>query len=134
MRTYSRDDWFRAKDAWTTFHGPLWDAARKAASSWTIWPPSEQGQDWRDAPHPSQRIIVWFALESRPGQTLDLIRRSSSWSGVVDRIIAAEHSIRRDIDFDEEAAELERRYQRQQYRTDIQSVGELIAKIQDSVA
>lgn len=133
-RTYSRDDWFRAKQAWTTFAHPLWTEARRAAQAWTIFPPSEEGQDWRDAPHPSQRVIVWFALESRPAQTLDFIRRSSSWSGVIDRIIASEHEIRRGIDWDEETAELERRHERTQYREAMKAVGELLASWRDSVA
>lgn len=132
MRTYSREDWFRAKGAWTSFTGPLWERARQACSTWTIWPPSEQGQDWRDAPHPSQRVIVWFALENRPAETLNIIRRSSSWSGVIDRIISAEGRIRTDVQWAEEDAELERRYQRQQYRGSMEKVGEILAMWKES--
>lgn len=133
-RTYSREDWFRAKNAWTTFTGPRWEQARQAAKEWTIFPPSSEGQDWRDAPHPSQRVIVWFALENRPAETLELIRRARSWSGVIDRIIAAEARIRKDADWDEEAAELERRYQRQQYQRDLMSLAEIVQRISDSAA
>lgn len=131
-RTYSRDDWFRAKDAWTAYPGPLWAKARQAASSWSIFPPSEDGQDWRDAPHPSQRVIVWFALENRPTETLDFIRRASSWSGVIDRIFAAESRIRTDITWDEETADLERRYERANYRGSMQSLGEILTKWRES--
>ena len=133
MRTYSRDDWFRAKAAWDSF-GPRWAEARRASQGWTIWPPSEQGQDWRDAPHPSQRVIVWFALENRPAETLDIIRRASSWSGVIDRIIAGEARIRSDVKWAEEDAELERSYQREQYRGAMQSVAEILATWRDSAA
>lgn len=133
-RTYSRDDWYRAKDAWTTFPGPRWAQARQAASSWTIFPPSEEGQDWRDAPHPSQRVIVWFALENRTGETIAMIQRSSSWSGVIDRIFASEGRIRSAITWDEETAELERRHERQNHRGAMRSIGEIIAQWKDSVA
>ncbi len=131
-RTYSRDDWFRAKDAWAAFPGPLWAKAREAAKGWTIWPPSETGQDWRDAPHPSQRVIVWFAIENRTASTLDIIRRSSSWSGVVDRIFASESRIREDVRWDEEAADLERRYQRDTHRGAMRSLGEILASWRES--
>lgn len=131
-RTYSRDDFLRAKGAWTAFSGPRWAQVRQAASSWTIFPPSETGQDWRDAPHPSQRVIVWFAVENRPGETLEMIRRSSSWSGVIDRIFAAESRIRTDITWDEESAELERRYERANYRGSMRSIGDILTQWKDS--
>lgn len=132
MKTYSRDAFLRAKAEWVTYPGPLWAKAREACREWTIFPPSQEGQDWRDAPHPSQRVIVWFALEQRPRETMDIIRRAHSWSGVIDRIFAAESSIRRDIEWDEEAAELERRHIRGAYRQSMQSIGELLGVIADS--
>ena len=134
MKTYSRDTYLASKSAWNTYPGPVWDAVRRACAEWTLFPPSSEGQDWRDAPHPSQRVIVWFALEQRPRQTLDIIRRARSWSGVIDRIIAAEGVIRRDIEWDEEAAELERRFNRARLHSDLQSIGSILRRIEDSVA
>lgn len=133
MRTYSRDVHDQSLAAWLTFKGPRWAQVRSACQSWTIFPPSSEGQDWRDAPHPSQRVIVWFALENRPAETLDMIRRARNWTGVIDRIFASEGQIRSGIKWAEEEADLERAYQREAYRGSMLSIGELLGRMNDSI-
>lgn len=97
-RTYSREDWFRAKAEWEAF-GPRWGTVRRlAAERGMIFPPSGTIHDDRDAEQPSQRAIVWRALEDNPAGLAKIIGRSRSWNGVVAGIIGLETRLRLDAD------------------------------------
>ena len=100
MRTYSRADWIASQQAWDDGDfGYRWQAIRRiAAERGFIYPPSGTVHDDRDAENPSQRAIVWRALEDNPTELERIVRRSYSWSQVVDSIIGLETRLRQDAD------------------------------------
>jgi len=105
VRTYDRETYQRMREAWADF-GVEWTAARQAcANAGYPFPPSGSRWDDRDDPEPSQRAIVYRALEYRPLHTLDTIRTSRSWSGVVKKILAEEDRLRDDATYRERDAE-----------------------------
>ena len=95
-RTYSRSEWQAADAAWLTFTGSVWMQVRRACSRWTLYPPSSQGGEYRDEPQPSQRTIVWAALDARPQETLQLIWAGPSWRAVVGWILETEDNLMAD--------------------------------------
>lgn len=103
MRTFSAVDWKAAEQAWAEGEfGWQWGTIRRIArESGILYPPSGTRHDDRDAEQPSQRAIVWRALEDNPAELAAIVRRSSSWSGVVDRIIGMEARLRTDADYAE---------------------------------
>lgn len=106
MRTFARSDWLAARAQWETF-GPEWNRLRQlAADRGWIYPPAGTPHDDRDAESPSQRSIVWRALEDNPAELYAIVGRSSSWSGVVDRIIGLEARLREDATYAEKDAAL----------------------------
>lgn len=101
MRTYRREDWLAAREAWEDF-GHEWTTIRQlAVERGMLYPPSGTAHDDRDAEQPSQRAIVYRALRDNPTELRAIIGRARSWSGVVDRIIALEGRLREDADWRE---------------------------------
>ena len=97
-RTYSRDDWFRAKAEWEDFDYH-WNTIRQLArDAGMIFPPSGTKHDDRDAENPSQRAIVYRALIDNPRELHKIIARCRSWNGVVASIIGLETRLRLDAD------------------------------------
>lgn len=134
IRTYSRDDWFRAKAEWQSY-GPRWAVIRReAAERGMIFPPSGTAHDDRNAAEPSQRSIVWRALEEQPTELLRIIRRSRSWSQVVDAIFGLEDRLREDAGLSEQNAAFDKAEERAQYRGRMESIGEIMGRWRDSVA
>lgn len=96
VRTYDRETYLRMQRAWADF-GPEWTSARQlCALAGYPFPPSGSPTDDRDDTEPSQRAIVYRALDFRPLRTLDTIRTSRSWSEVVRKILAEEGRLRED--------------------------------------
>jgi hypothetical protein len=89
--TFSASDWRLAQEAWLAGEfGSEWDEARAAARSrGFIFPPSGSRHDDWDDEHPSQRAIVYRAIEESPRLLLRCVARSRSWSDVV-RMLAGE--------------------------------------------
>jgi hypothetical protein len=100
MRTYSKGDWIAAQQAWDDGEfGYRWQAIRRlAADRGFIYPPSGTIHDDREAENPSQRAIIWRALEDNPTELDRIMRRSYSWGQVVDGIIGLETRLRQDAD------------------------------------
>lgn len=98
MRTYDRDTFLRAKASWESFDYE-WKALRDtAASVGIIFAPEGSKWDDRDAEQPSQRAIVWRAMQDNPKKLDAIIKRSHSWGQVVGGIIGMEASLREDAD------------------------------------
>lgn len=132
MRTYDRETYLRLRDAWRTF-GPEWTAARElCALRGYPFPPNGTALDDRDDPEPSQRAIVWRALEYRPLRTLDVIRTARSWSEVVRRIMAEEDRLREDIGFGERDAAWEKDGQPNHHQS-TRLLGDILAQMRDSL-
>lgn len=90
MRTYSRDTFQAAQRAWVEgrFADPRWARIRRlSAEAGFIFPPAGTAHDDRDDERPSQRAIVWAAMNDTPRELERIIRVSGSWSEVVARII-----------------------------------------------
>jgi hypothetical protein len=106
VRTFSREDWDAASAAWHEgeFDERTWSEVRRAAAKrGMLYPPTGTRHDDIDAPHPSQRAIVYRALDGTPSQLLAVIARSSSWSQVVDdlmRVVSARRDELDDADVD----------------------------------
>ena len=92
MRTYSRDAWLEAMALWDDGeYGYRWGTVRKLAKDrGFIYPPAGTIHDSRDSDNPSQRAIIYHALEDNPGNVEAIVRRSRSWSQVVDGIFGLE--------------------------------------------
>lgn len=93
MRTYIRADLDAARLAWSDF-GPEWRELRTLMADRTIFPPFGSPTDDRDDAEPSQRAIIFRALDFRHASTLALARRSRSWGELIARILAEENGIR----------------------------------------
>lgn len=134
MRTYSRADWLAARDAWDNADfGPRWDTIRSIARhAGFIYPPSGSVHDDREAQSPSQRAVVWRALEDNPTRLEAIVRRSRSWSEVVDGIIGLETRLRLDADDEQRVIDWQNGEQ-PDHREAITSLGSIIGRIRDSV-
>lgn len=99
MRTYSRETFLAAKAAWDDGDfGWQWQPIRRiAAERGFLYPPSGSKHDDREVESPSQRAIVWRALEDNPSQLAKIVGRSRSWSDVVDQVIGLEATLRVDL-------------------------------------
>lgn len=131
MRTYSRDDFLRSREAWSDF-GPEWEWLRKLAiHGGMLFPPSGTRHDDRDAAEPSQRAIVYRALVDQPTELRKIVLRSRSWSQVVDAIFGLEQRLRYDADETQRDAEWERDG-RTTGRESMFSLAQIIQRIEDS--
>lgn len=108
MRTYRREDWLASRELWDDFDNEWRKVRELAAQRGFIYPPSGTRHDDRDDAEPSQRAIVYRALQDNPTELLAIVGRSSSWSGVVDRIIALEARLREDANYRDKDAEYDR--------------------------
>jgi hypothetical protein len=110
MRTFDRDTFDRASALWAEGEfGSEWDEAKRI--SWERgfpFPPTGTQWDSREEGSPSQRAIVYAALDDRPKGTLEIIRRSRSWGEVVSAIFGVEAQLREQAGIDEIDAALER--------------------------
>ncbi len=71
-----------------------WQGIRRiAAARGFIFPPNGTVHDDRDADPPSQRAIVYRALVDNHLAVEVIVRRSSSWGGVVDGVIGLERRL-----------------------------------------
>lgn len=133
MRTYSRADWLASQQAWDDGEfGYRWQAIRRiAADRGFIYPPSGTVHDDREVESPSQRAIVWRALEDNPTETERIVRRSRSWSEVVDGIIGLEARLRVDADDDGKVDDWERE-QLPTHRESVMALSAVIKRIEES--
>jgi hypothetical protein len=103
-RTFNRTDWLASQEAWKSF-GWQWQRIREAAAAkGFIYPPLGTAHDDRDADNPSQRAIVWRALNDNPTALYAIVGRSRSWSDVVDAIFGLEARLREDAGLSEKDA------------------------------
>jgi hypothetical protein len=108
MRTYDRDTFLGAREAWADF-GPEWAEVRRL--SWDRgypYPPAGTKHDDRDDENPSQRAIVYRALEDNPTELRRIVGRCRSWSAVVDQVIGLESRLREDADYADRESDAER--------------------------
>lgn len=132
MRTYSRDDYFRSRREWADY-GSEWQSIRRlAAERGMLFPPSGTKHDDRDAEKPSQRAIVYRALEDNPTELRKIVSRSSSWSQVVDRIMGFEERLRANVRDDERDANFDREGW-PDHRQAVMRLASILQRIEDSL-
>jgi hypothetical protein len=130
VRTFSRAEWDTASAAWHEggFDADTWrDVRRAAADRGMLYPPSGTQHDDIDAPHPSQRAIVYRAIDGTPKLLMRVIARSSTWSQVVDELMRSVNA-RRD-EADEVELDSERRSEAARWAERISAPGVLASFI-----
>lgn len=139
MRTFSRDAFLEAREQWDTGRfGWRWQSIRRiAAERGFIYPPVGSVHDDREVESPSQRAIIYAALEENPTQVETIVRRSHSWFDVVDGIIGMEamlgrEAYERERDIEWERVE-ERPPNRPYRRVGFVPVGDIVEKIGGSL-
>jgi hypothetical protein len=135
MRTFDRASFVKAQELWRTGRfGPEWDAIKAvAANRGYIFPPTGTVHDDRDAEKPSQRAIVWRALQDNPRQLAAIVGRCNSWSEVVDRIIGMEDRIRAEVGLDDRNREWDKKSE-PGHREDVMTLGRILRRLEDSAA
>jgi hypothetical protein len=133
MRTFDRVTFLAARRAWDEGEfGWQWQHIRRiAADRGFIFPPEGTRHDNRDAASPSQRSIVWSAIEENPTELERIVRRSDSWNQVVDGIFGMERRLADDASFSESSAKWERE-QLPTGREATSSIGSILKRIADS--
>lgn len=133
MRTYDRSTFMAARAAWEQGdYGWQWQAIRRiAAERGFIYPPSGTAHDDREAEKPSQRAVVWRALQDNPGRLEAIVRRARSWNEVVERVIGLEASLRTDADYAERDEQWDRR-DNADHRESVRTLGQILQRIEDS--
>jgi hypothetical protein len=98
MRTFDRETYLRSEAEWKSF-GWEWQHLRRiAADQGFILPPNGTAHDDRDAENPSQRAIIYRAMQDNPKGLEAIVRRSRSWSEVVHGIIGLEARLAAEAD------------------------------------
>jgi hypothetical protein len=134
MRTYDRETYVKAQQAWADIRLVGWERIREAAAkSGMLFPPKGTRWDsWND-PQPSQVAKVEQARQENEPELLRIIRRSRSWNQVVGAVMAFEdHTrelawIRTEDDEYEAMAEKRRRY------GDPMALGHIIVRVAESM-
>ncbi len=94
MKTYSRTTFDQAKASWEGFDWHWQGIRRLAAERGFAFAPTGTAQDDPEAESPSQRSILWQALDQNPGALVAVIGRSRSWSQVIAGITAHRAGLR----------------------------------------
>lgn len=133
MRTFDRETWLRAQREWDDGDfSYVWAEPRRIATNrGFILPPRGTRHDDRDADPPSQRAIIYRALEDNRTRVLAIIRQSRSWGDVVDRIIGMEARLAEEAD-DEMRDDAWRRKDEQGPRESTLTIKHILDRIGDS--
>lgn len=133
MRTFDRATFVKAQALWREGEfGPRWDAIRAiAASRGFIFPPSGTVHDDREAESPSQRAIIYAALEENPRQLKAIVGKCGSWSEVVDRIFGMEARLAAEVGLDERNRAWDRKSEPGP-REDAMTLAAILQRIDDS--
>lgn len=133
MRTFDRETFLAARQAWDEGEfGWQWRHFRElAAERGFIFPPAGTRHDDREGESPSQRAIVWAAIEENPTELERIIRRCWSWHQVVDQIIGMEARLAEDAGLSDGDAKWERE-QRPSSREAATTLKAILERIGDS--
>jgi hypothetical protein len=133
VKTFSRATFLEAKAAWDDGDfGWQWQHYRRlAADRGFIFPPAGTKHDDRDVDSPSQRAIIWAAIDENPTELERIIRRSWSWSQVVDQIFGLEARLVDDANESQHDAKWEKD-NRPTHREAAMSLGAVLRRLADS--
>lgn len=98
MRTFSRDDWNAAQEAWRDFSDEWKPYRHQAAMRGMLYPPEGSRWDsWEDS-EPSQRAMLIRAIRETPKLMVTAIARSRTWGEVIAYVIARRDDMREELD------------------------------------
>ena len=111
MRTFDRATFDQARGAWKAGEfGREWIPYRQAmAERGWLWPPAGTRHDDWGAEEPSQRAVIYQAIEERPKALMSAIGRSRSWSDAIAQLLADRRGQEETIRLAEDDARWERR-------------------------
>lgn len=134
-RTYSRARFLEARRAWADGEfGPEWRwVYRIAVQRGFIFPPNGTRHDNRDAAEPSQRAVIYAAMEENPTELRRILEASSSWSQVIDRIFGMERTLVDDANLRDKDIAWDNAQERPTRRDALLSVGAILGQIAASV-
>lgn len=89
MKTYSREAWTDAQDAWDDgeFSDEWREARHTMAMQGCIFPPSGTRWDSWEDDAPSQRAVLIRAIRESPDLLRQSMKGASSWSVVIERLM-----------------------------------------------
>jgi len=110
VRTYSRESFLEATAAWDGGgFGPEWHFYRQlAADRGFIYPPAGTRWDSWEDDQPSQRAMIYRAIEETPRLLTEVMRQSRSWYDVIARLTQRRDGMRDDADLRERQEEWDR--------------------------
>jgi hypothetical protein len=133
MKTYSRDDWTAAQEAWADF-SPEWREVRhQAAMRGILYPPSGTAWDSWDDDSPSQRAILIRAIRETPKLLSTCIARSRSWSDVIARLTAARDDWRAELALAQSRLERDHDEAQASHRESVTTLATILRRIGDSL-
>lgn len=128
MKTYRREDWLAAQDAWRDF-SPEWREVRhQAAMRGILYPPSGTRWDSWEDDEPSQRAILIRAIRETPKLLESCVAKSRSWSEVIGRLTAARDAWRADLD----DVDRHRIDDQPTHREAVMTLGAILRRLEDS--
>lgn len=99
MKTYSREAWLEAQQAWkdAEFSSEWKPWRHKAAMECgIIYPPAGTKWDSWEDDNPSQRAILIRAIREQPGVLSGCFRGSKTWADVIAKLVRRRDEIRED--------------------------------------
>lgn len=134
-RTFSREAFVHSRNQWRDGDfGPEWDFYRQlAADRGFIFPPTGSKHDSVEDDQPSQRAMIYRALDETPDLLVRAISLSRSWSNVVAVLMQGRDSMREDADLRERDVVWNRRDELQP-RQALTRLADILGVIKDSAA
>jgi hypothetical protein len=134
-RTFSREAFLHSQQLWKDGEfGPEWLIWRqRAADRGFIFPPSGSKHDSVEDDEPSQRALIYRAIDETPELLRRAISLSRSWSNVLAVLLQGRDGMREDADFRDKDVVWNRRDELQP-RQALERLDHIFAKIRDSAA
>ncbi len=135
MRTFSRETFVESKAAWEAGEfSKEWEPYRaQAAERGFIYPPEGSRWDLWEDEEPSQRAIIYRAIEDTPRALTTAIGQSRSWFEVVRKLMADLERRREDADLAERELEWNSQYEPTP-RQSTRLLADILGRIRDSAA
>lgn len=134
-RTFSREAFVHSQNQWREgeFGGEWLFYRQLAADRGFIFPPNGTKDDSIEDEKPSQRAMIWRAIDETPQMLVDAIRASRSWTEVIAKLMARRDAMRDDLDLRERQI----KWDNQDHPTARQAMvhlSDILTKIKDSAA
>lgn len=134
-RTFSREAWVHSQNQWRDGDfGPEWDFYRqRAADRGFIFPPNGTKHDSIEDDSPSQRALIYRAIDETPQALVDAIRASRSWTEVISKLMQHRDGLRDDAELREKQIRWDNQ-DRPTARQAMTRLADIFQRIKDSAA